>query len=121
MPQSRNRTVWPYLGGAISIQPGWFAGHKTAFFYINMGINAPGELAPPNMSHILVPPFQILGPSDSTYGGQFCLPQVPTPVNVTLAPGDNVTLQVIELTQFGASLYNVSVFFLIFRIRDCKG
>lgn len=108
MPLSRNRTKWPYKGGAISIQPGWYEGHQKALFYVNMGISAAGHEAPPNMSHILVPPFQIIGPSDETYAGQFCLPQVPMPVNVSLSVGDNVTLQVIEVAQHGASLYNVS-------------
>jgi hypothetical protein len=103
-----NRTKWPYQGGAISMQPGWFPGHSKALFYINMGINGPGEVAPPNMSHILVPPFQIIGPTNLEYNGQFCLPQVPMPVNVTLSVGDNVTLQVIEVAQHGAALYNVS-------------
>lgn len=109
MPQSTNRTFWPYTGGAVSVQPGWFTGHSKAFIYINMGIQGPNEVAPPNMSHILVPPFQILGPTNDEYPGQFCLPQVPMPVNVTLSPGDKVTLQVIEVAQHGASLYNVSV------------
>ena len=107
MPLSENRTNWPYQGGAISIQPGWFTGHSKALFYVNMGINGPGEVAPPNMSHILVPPFQILGPTNLEYSGQFCLPQVPMPVNVTLGVGDNVTLQIVEVAQHGAALYNV--------------
>ncbi|KAK5170620.1 uncharacterized protein LTR77_005209 [Saxophila tyrrhenica] len=71
-----------------------------------MGINGPGQVAPPNMSHPLVPPFQLLGPTNEEYSGQFCLPQVPMPINVTLGVGDNVTLQVIEVAQHGASLYN---------------
>ncbi|KAK3712243.1 hypothetical protein LTR37_009105 [Vermiconidia calcicola] len=71
-----------------------------------MGINGPGEVAPPNMSHVLVPPFQVDGPSNEEYAGQFCLPQVPMPVNATLNVGDNVTIQVIETAQHGAALYN---------------
>jgi hypothetical protein len=102
-----NRTLWPYKGGAISIQPGWFQGHVKAFFYVNMGINGPNDVAPPNMSHILVPPFQILGPTNNEYPGQFCLPQVPMPVNLTLGVGHNVTLQIVEVAQHGAALYNV--------------
>lgn len=107
MPQSRNRTFWPYKGGAVSIQPGWFQGHSKALFYINMGIQGPNQQAPPNMSHPLIPPFQILGPTNQEYAGQFCLPQLPMPVNVTLNIGDNVTLQVVEVAQHGAALYNV--------------
>ena len=108
MPTSRNRTLWPVRGGAVAIQPGWFPGHSKAFFYVNIGINPPGQDSPPNMSHPVVPPFQLLGPSNLEYPGTFCLPQVPMPVNVTLSVGDNITLQVIETAQHGAALYNVS-------------
>lgn len=108
MPLSRNRTLWPVKGGALSVQPGWFPGHSQAFIYVNIGINRPGEEAPPNMSHPVVPPFQLTGPSNLEYPGQFCLPQVPMPVNVSLSVGDNITLQVIETAQHGAALYNVS-------------
>lgn len=108
MPMSQNRTKWPVQGGAVSIQPGWFPGHLKAFFYINIGINRPGETAPPNYSHPVVPPFQINGPSNLEYPGQFCLPQVPMPTNVSLSRGDNITIQVIETAQHGAALYSVS-------------
>lgn len=107
MPQSTNRSFWPVDGGAVSIQPGWFPGHSKAFFYVNIGIQEPGQQAPPNMSHPVVPPFQILGPTNQEYAGQFCLPQVPMPVNVTLHVGQNITLQVVEAAQHGAALYNV--------------
>ena len=109
MPLSTNRTKWPVQGGAISIQPGWFPGHSKALFYINMGITAPGQVNPPNMSHPVVPPFQILGPTNDQYPGQFCLPQVPMPANLTFSVGDNVTLQVVEAAQHGAALYNVRI------------
>ena len=107
MPQSNNRTFWPVDGGAVSIQPGWFPGHDKALFYINMGIQERGQLAPSDLSHSLLPPFQILGPSAQEYPGQFCLPQVPIPANMSLGVGDNITLQVIESAQHGAALYNV--------------
>lgn len=92
----------------MSVQPGWFPGHSKAFFYINIGITNPGEKAPPNYSHPVVPPFQITGPNNSYYGGQFCLPQVRMPANLSLAVGDNITIQVIETAQHGAALYSVS-------------
>lgn len=107
MPMSTNRTLWPVKGGAIAIQPGWFQGHSLAFFYINIGINGPGEVAPPNMSHVVVPPFQIVGPDNVAYNGSFCLPQVPLPTNLTFNVGDNITIQVIETAQHGAAIYNV--------------
>ncbi|KAI4740793.1 hypothetical protein E4T50_08775 [Aureobasidium sp. EXF-12298] len=107
MPTSTNRSLWPVSGGAVAIQPGWFQGHKTAMIYVNIGINAPGEVAPPNMSHPVVPPFQITGPTNTEYpNSSFCLPQVPLVPNLTFNIGDNITIQVIELAQHGAAIYN---------------
>lgn len=103
MPTSQNRTLWPLKGGAVSIQPGWFPGHANAQFYINMGYGN----EPLNYSHSAVGVFQITGPSNQQYDGTFCLPQVPLPANYTPKVGDNATIQVIELAQHGAALYNV--------------
>jgi hypothetical protein len=76
-------------------------------FYVNIGINEPGESAPKNMSHPVVPPFQLVGPNNLEYPGQFCLPQIGMPKNLDLQVGTNITIQVIELAQHGAALYNV--------------
>ncbi|KAJ5104944.1 hypothetical protein NUU61_002291 [Penicillium alfredii] len=102
MPTSTNRTKWPVKGGAIAIQPGWFPGHETALIYINIGL---GEV-PENMSHNVVQPFQISGPSNEPYPGTFCLPQVPLPANLSVSPGDFATIQVVEAAQHGAALFN---------------
>ncbi|KAI4730760.1 hypothetical protein E4T49_01338 [Aureobasidium sp. EXF-10728] len=75
-------------------------------FYVNIGINGPGEVAPPNMSHPVVAPFQITGPTNQEYPGSFCLPQVPLVPNLTFNIGDNITIQVIETAQHGAAIYN---------------
>jgi hypothetical protein len=103
MPTSTNRTKWPVQGGAISVQPGWFQGHKSAFMYMNLGLGA----VPPNMSHPMLAPFQIVGPSNNPYPGTFCMPQVPLPANMTVNVGDLATIQLIETAQHGAALYNV--------------
>ena len=103
MPLSTNRTKWPVNGGAVGVQPGWFQGHKTAFFYVNLGLGT----MPPNMSHPMVPAFQIVGPTANPYPGSFCLPQVPLPANITVNVGDNATIQVVETAVHGAALYNV--------------
>jgi hypothetical protein len=105
MPTSTNRTKWPVQGGAISLQPGWFPGHKTAFIYFNLGLGA----IPPNMSDPMLPPFQIVGPTSNPYPGTFCLPQVPLPANITVNVGDLATIQVIETAIHGAALYNVGI------------
>ncbi|KAI9664293.1 MAG: hypothetical protein M1829_005848 [Trizodia sp. TS-e1964] len=101
VPQT-NRTKWPINGGAVAIQPGWFTGHATAFFYINMGYGT----VPPNMSFPMLPVFQITGPTRDLYPGTFCLPQVPLPANASVQIGDNATIQIIEVAIHGASLYN---------------
>lgn len=107
MNLTTNRTYWPTTGGAISFQPGWFQGHATAFLYVNLGIGTDGpEGGPGNMSLPMVSPFQILGPSKNPYPGTVCLPQVPLPANLTVNPGDNATIQVVELAQHGAALFS---------------
>jgi hypothetical protein len=107
MGTSRNRTYWPVTGGAIAFQPGWFKGHETAQLYINMGFGTDGpDDGPKNMSHPMVPPFQLLGPTNSPYPGTICLPQVPLPRNTTVQAGDLATIQVVELAVHGAALYS---------------
>jgi hypothetical protein len=107
MPTTTNRTLWPIGGGAIALQPGWFQGHATAFFYMNMGFGTSGpDNGPPNMSFPMVPVFQIVGPSKNPYPGTFCLPQVPLPANQTVNVGDNATIQVVETAIHGAALYS---------------
>ncbi|KAI4142474.1 MAG: hypothetical protein L6R39_004925 [Caloplaca ligustica] len=104
MPISTNRTLWPVTGGAVGVQPGWFPGHSTALFYINLGEGT----IPLNYSRPMQPVFQITGPNNLQYDGSWCLPQVPLPVNFTANIGDNATIQIIETAQHGAALYNVS-------------
>jgi len=99
---SQNRTKWPIKGGAVSVQPGWFPGHKMAQFYINLGYGN----EPLNYSHNMVNSFAIVGPTNVQYDGTFCLPQVPLPADFNPKVGDNATIQVIELAQHGAALYN---------------
>lgn len=103
MPTSTNRTKWPINGGAVSVQPGWFQGHSTAFIYINLGLGT----VPPNMSHPMITPFQIVGPTNDPYPGTFCLPQVPLPADISVNVGDHATIQVVESAKHGAALYNV--------------
>ncbi|KAL4988460.1 hypothetical protein BDW68DRAFT_159133 [Aspergillus falconensis] len=102
MPTSQNRTKWPLEGGAVSLQPGWFPGHSRAQIYINLGLGT----VPPNMSHPMIKPFEIVGPDNDPYPGTICLPQVKLPSGIEVRAGDNATIQVIELAQHGASLYN---------------
>ncbi|KAI9801066.1 MAG: hypothetical protein M1833_002934 [Piccolia ochrophora] len=102
MDKSTNRTKWPVNGGAIALQPGWFPGHQTAFMYVNLGLGT----TPRNMSHPMLPIFQITGPSKEPYPGTICMPQVPLPANITVKVGDNATIQVVEAAIHGAALFN---------------
>lgn len=104
MSLTTNRTKWPTTGGALGIQPGWFPGHATAFFYINMGFGP----TPSNHNFPMLPVFQITGPSRDQYEGSFCLLHVPLPANTTVKAGDLATIQVIETAVHGAALFNVS-------------
>lgn len=105
-----NRTFWPTTGGAVAFQPGWFQGHQTAFLYVNMGFGTDGPNGgPKNMSFPMVPPFQLLGPSNNPYPGTVCLPQIPLPAKTTVKAGDNATIQIVEIAAHGASLFSVSL------------
>lgn len=107
MSLTTNRTYWPTLGGAIAFQPGWFQGHSKALVYVNLGLGSDGpDGGPGNMSLSMVPPLQILGPSNNPYPGTVCLPQVPLPTNVSVDPGTNATIQVVEIAQHGAALFS---------------
>ncbi|KXH60632.1 hypothetical protein CNYM01_00109 [Colletotrichum nymphaeae SA-01] len=99
---TQNRTHWPISGGALAVQPGWNSGHKTALMYINLGL---GE-SPKNYSMVMVPRFQLTGPSNQEYEGTFCLPQVPLPAGVTPKEGDLASIQVVEAAQHGAALFS---------------
>lgn len=107
MTLTSNRTYWPTTGGAVAFQPGWFQGHQTAFLYMNLGIGSDGpDHGPLNMSLPMISPFQILGPSKNPYPGTVCLPQVPLPANLTVNPGDNATIQIVEIAVHGAALFS---------------
>lgn len=98
-----NRTNWPVTGGALSIVPGWNAGHPTSFFYVNMGFGT----SPRNMTNVMLPIFQTTAPSKAPFEGHFCMPNVPLPKNASVEVGQNATIQVIQVALHGASLYNV--------------
>ncbi|KAL0769062.1 hypothetical protein CaCOL14_008370 [Colletotrichum acutatum] len=100
---TQNRTYWPISGGALAVQPGWNSGHKMALMYINLGL---GE-SPKNYSMVMVPRFQLTGPSNQEYEGTFCLPKVPLPAGVTPKEGDLASIQVVEAAQHGAALFSV--------------
>ncbi|KAK2000480.1 hypothetical protein LX36DRAFT_679640 [Colletotrichum falcatum] len=99
---TQNRTYWPIDGGAIAVQPGWNAGHKTALMYVNLGL---GE-EPKSYTTVMVPRFLLTGPTNDEYEGTFCLPKVPIPKGVTLREGDMASIQVVQAAQHGATLFS---------------
>ncbi|KAK1966780.1 hypothetical protein LY78DRAFT_692528 [Colletotrichum sublineola] len=99
---TQNRTHWPIDGGAIAVQPGWNAGHKTALMYINLGL---GE-EPKSYTTVMVPRFLLTGPTNEEYEGTFCLPKVPIPEGVVLKEGDMASIQVVQAAQHGATLFS---------------
>lgn len=89
------------------MQPGWFQGHDLAYININMGFGTDGPWGGPvNYTNVMVPPFQILGPSKGPYPGTICLPQVPLPKGAQPKIGDKATIQVVETAQHGAALFS---------------
>ena len=104
MEMSVNRTKWPVGGGAVGVQPGWFQGHSNALMYINLGDGT----VPDNYSLPMQTVFGIVGPDNVAYNGSICIPQIPLPANYTAVVGNNATIQIIEIAQHGAALYNVS-------------
>ncbi|EEP78872.1 conserved hypothetical protein [Uncinocarpus reesii 1704] len=58
------------------------------------------------MSHPMVPPINLVGPTVEPYPGTFCLPQIPLPANISVKVGDNATIQLVEIAKHGAALYN---------------
>ncbi|KXH60869.1 hypothetical protein CSAL01_12723, partial [Colletotrichum salicis] len=99
---TQNRTYWPISGGALAVQPGWNSGHKTALMYINLGLDE----SPKNYSMVMVPRFQLTGPSNQEYEGTSYLPKVPLPAGMTPKEGDLASIQVVEAAQLGAALFS---------------
>lgn len=63
---------------------------------------------PANYSLPMVPVFNIDGPTNAEYQDHICLQRVPLPAGVTVSPGDNATIQIVEAAKHGAALYSVS-------------
>lgn len=106
LPVGQNRTAWP-INGALSFQPGLQAGHSKALVYVNLGL---GNI-PANYSLPMVSVFNIDGPTNAEYPDHICLQHVPLPTGVTVKPGDNATIQIVEAAKHGAALYNVGHFY----------
>lgn len=101
IPPSTNRSQWPTTGGALSFIPI----HPFALTTINMalGSNIDENILSNPYSVSMVPLFNQTG-ANST----FCLPKIKIPKKIVkdVENGVNATIQVIQLTATGASLYS---------------
>lgn len=78
---------------------------------VNLGMGTDGpDGGPLEMSHQIVPPFSIVGPSNNPFPGTICLDkvQIPNPSDIGIKAGVNATIQVLMNAQHGASLFSVS-------------
>lgn len=89
-----NRTLWPLDGGAIAFKPS----HPWAQTYINIGLGN-------NVTSLNI---TLMAPFNQTSNGTFCFPKVELPEGLEVKEGDNATIQVVQLSERGGALYNVS-------------
>jgi hypothetical protein len=112
---TKNRTEWPISGGAVAFQPGWLPGHSTAFVFINLGLGAD----PPHYSIPMKTMFELRGPTNDPYpNDSFCLPQIPPPTELMLKEGDFATIQIVQVTKHGATLFSVRLL-RIWQVKIC--
>lgn len=104
-----NRTYWPIDGGTVAFEPGWQAGHAEGAIQINLGVGDEGpDGGPRNTSFRMTTNIPFDGPSNDQYDATICLDRLQIPDDLDVSVGDNATIQVVEHTQHGASLYAVS-------------
>ena len=99
---ANNRTLWPLDGGSVVFK----GSHPWAQTYVNLGLGN-------NVTRLNVP---LVTPFNQTGNGTFCFQHIPIPDSIrsNVTDGVNGTLQVIQLSETGGSLFNVSSFFPLF-------
>lgn len=73
--------------------------HPWAFTYVNLGLGGDNTTV---FNISLVQGF------NQTGNGTFCFPIVTLPASLSVAEGTNASIQVIQISETGSSLYNVS-------------
>ena len=89
-----NRTQWPLKGGSVLLD----VHHPWAITYVNLGLGGDNTTV---FNISLVPGF------NQTGNGTFCLPTVTLPTSLGIVNGTNASVQVIQISETGSSLYNV--------------
>jgi hypothetical protein len=90
-----NRTQWPVDGGSLVFH----GSHPWAFTYVNLGLGSNDSVI---FNISLVEGF------NQTGNGTFCFPKISIPTGISVSAGTNASLQVIQLSELGSALYNVS-------------
>ncbi|KAI9774690.1 MAG: hypothetical protein M1840_002939 [Geoglossum simile] len=88
-----NRTDWPIDGGSVSITPG----HPWAITYVNLGLGG---------SNTTVFNISLIHGFNQTGNGTFCIPKIPISSKLGIQDGQTATIQVIQISETGSSLYN---------------
>ncbi|KAF3492206.1 uncharacterized protein GIQ15_01723 [Arthroderma uncinatum] len=90
---THNRTQWPVDGGSILFKPS----HHWALTYVNLGLGDDDSII---FNTTLVHGF------NQTGNGTFCFPKISIPTNLGIQDGTNASLQLVQVSDGGSSLYN---------------
>jgi hypothetical protein len=92
---NNNRSTWALDGGSIKIE----FHHPFTYVWFNLGLGAV-----PAAFNISLTPM----PLNETGNGTICIPKFPLPADLSVAEGDEASLQVVTVGDSGSALYNVS-------------
>ena len=73
--------------------------HPWAITYVNLGFGGPNTT---------VFNISLVNGFNQTGNGTFCLPKIQIPKDLDIKDGTNASIQVVQLSVMGSSLYNVS-------------
>ena len=90
-----NRTEWPLDGGSVVFK----GSHPWALTYVNLALGGDNTTT---FNISLVEGF------NQTGNGTFCFPKIVLPEDLEVSDGMNASIQVVQLSTTGSSLYNVS-------------
>jgi hypothetical protein len=90
-----NRTEWPLDGGSLVFR----GSHQWAYTFVNLGLGGDNTT---NFNITLVDGF------NQTGNGTFCFPKIVLPADLSVTEGMNASIQVVQVSERGSALYNVS-------------
>jgi len=92
-----NRTEWPLDGGSLKLE----LHHPWSYVFVNLGLGENVTV----FNYTLTPSLV-----NTTGNGTLCIPKLPLPADLTVADGDQASIQVVTSGHTGSALYNVGVF-----------